>query len=41
MFVYDLLNNTVICSDDRVKSDRIFKCDMTQKAGEQSGHGLI
>jgi hypothetical protein len=23
MFVYDLFNNTVICSGDKVKSDRV------------------
>ena len=40
-FVYDLLNNTVICSKDTVKSDRIDQSDMNHTAGEQSGHGLI
>jgi len=39
--VYDLLNNTVICSKDTVKSDRIDQSDMNHTAGEQSGHGLI
>ena len=41
MFVYDLLNNTVNCLDDTVKSGGIDQCDMNHKAGEQSGHGLI
>ena len=41
MFVCDLLNNTVICSDDTVKSERTDWCDMNHRAGEQSGRGLI
>ena len=41
MSVYDLLNNTVICSKDTVKSNRIDQSDMNHTAGEQSGHGLI
>jgi len=32
MFLYDLINNTVICSDDTVKSDGIEYCDMNHKA---------
>ena len=32
MFVCDLLNNTVIYSDDTVKSDRIDWCDMNHWA---------